>query len=784
MSKQPKVTRLIVCLTVVFILLQVLFLMIHGHASGMDKAVWTEIHSKLSMLGIFVYPSKWPLLYPLLQFVLSQCLLYILYGFLLWYVTTSMARLFSLGDTATRLLAYVLWVSSLVLVFFANAYYVPHSFFSTLVQHDLLNDALNYPQIYQVVWVLVTAWLAMLVLAIIRSLVNMSRRHARISDGIALALFVFSIAMISVPVTPPSEKLAATSAATVETPNIIIIGFDALRPDFLSYFNPHVKVTPQFDTFLNQSTVFTETYTPDARTFPSWVSILTAQYPLHHKAREDNVDLVSVQKSELLTTRLKEKGYELLYASDDNRFNNINNASFGFDRVIGPSGNAVDFVVNSLNDFPLSNMLVTTVAGKWLFPYTIANHASPHVYTPDNFLTMLDAGLQQRDKSKPLFLAAHIDVTAWPFYYFNDRKPYNASDITLYKNVVTAADKQLGGLMRVLERQGVLDHAIFVLMSDHGITLQFPGDRIVSEPLFQGSRHAVKLKQTKYGMIAVVAEGVKYDNANGEEKIIRVNEKGLSSNPAKLQALYRKIASPMNPGLYGIDTSWGYGNDVLSLKQNKPLLAFRLYGLTSAAPHRVSGRSMLMDITPTLLDFLALKPLRENEGLSLRPYIQQEKLAINTVRPVFLESSYSIPELERANVLAEAVLKKSLSLYQINPDNALISMIPEAQQASIEHKQRAIILGDWMMAFYPSSSRYRFDLKSRRLEEYTQPPYAVLVNVRTGQWTTDLTNDFAAHAPVRLLSQKITQFYGKEMAMYALAAQHSFQSVPGNYDPA
>lgn len=753
-KKQNNPLDILVLLTLLFMLAQFLFLGIH-YSSNLDGLVYTVLKSKLHLstneLGSFA------------QFIISQLIVYVFYVYLLWYTVTALGELFALKWIYIRLLAAALWFISVVTILSANTYYASHSFFSELIRHNLFNDALTDTQLKWTLIFTASAWLFATGLACIHLCLSLYRKKSKMRHGIALT-FIVMLTLIANG-NHLFKQHHGASAATAAKPNIFIIGFDALRPDFLSFFNQHRHPTPHFDAFLKSSVVFTDTYTPLARTFPSWVSILSAQHPLHTHAREDMVDTDSVKLNDTLTQKLKQAGYDTIYACDDNRFSNINNKMFGFDRIIGPPGNATDFVISTLNDLPLSNLLSPTAFGKLLFPYNYANHASTHTYDPDNFLELIDTALKQRD-DKPLFLAAHFNMTGWPFYWFNDHQPYSTDSLSLYKNIVQLGDRQLDKFLGVLEQNGLLEHAIFVLISDHGITLKIPGDRAVTEKLYQGNKKNIFLKRTHYNLQVVFDKKdiPKYDD---EAKTIVIGDNFSNKD---LDKLLLKILSPLNPNLLGIDTSWGYGNDVLSLKQYRPLLAIRTFGTNQLSiPHTVSGRSLLLDIAPTLLDVLNLPPLAKSEGVSLKPYLFNPSLNFSLQRPIYMESCYSFQEIEQEKIVLTKVLAKGFLLFRINPENDFVSMTSSAEKAIVATKQRAVLQGDWLLAYYPASRRYKMATHGkldRRIETYVLPPYVVLLNLKTGKWTTNLNHAFSMQAPVKLLTQQLYRFYGDEMDYY------------------
>ena len=66
----------------------------------------------------------------------------------------------------------------------------------------------------------------------------------------------------------------------IQAPNIVIIGIDSLRND-LQVPRQGRGATPNIRRFLDDSRRFSDATTPLARTYPSWVSILTGRHPGH-----------------------------------------------------------------------------------------------------------------------------------------------------------------------------------------------------------------------------------------------------------------------------------------------------------------------------------------------------------------------------------------------------------------------------------------------------------------------------------------------------------------------
>jgi hypothetical protein len=196
-------------------------------------------------------------------------------------------------------------------------------------------------------------------------------------------------------------------------------------------------------------------------------------------------------------------------------------------------------------------------------------------------------------------------------------------------------------------------------------------------------------------------------------------------------------------------------------------LAFKGYGVNIGKAHQIDDRVSLMDIGPTLYALLDFPAQKHADGISLKPYLSGAKSVIeNRARHFFMETSYSIDEIEKETINVSAVLRKALKFYEINTTTGLIYIKPEAEKVMNYDKEFGVLQGDWLLAKYPQSERSRLTLaKNHEMvnESYTLPSYFVLVNLKTGAWTTELNTTFARTAPVRELLQALHALYGEEL---------------------
>jgi arylsulfatase A-like enzyme len=694
-SKRSSTLTVLISLTVISILAQLVFFVIHYRAATLvDSLVGTSIYTQLMHTAILM---------PILFFLMAQVIAYALFVIFIWMITMAFSQTFPRCSAYHA--SYFFWLMGSIAIFTLNRYFYPESFFASLLKDHRINTSL-----------LIMA-VIFLIFGCLIACYQVYRRYPFALAGILVT--VAGIVLLKFLPTHNSPIIPASSQ-----PNIIIIGLDSLRPDFINYWNKKGVDTPNINAFLSRGTVFTEAYTPLARTFPAWMSILTSKYPKKNLARINLNDPALLVAQDTLGKKLKQAGYHTVYATDEKRFSNII-PDYGFDQVLGPGMGVNDFLLGGLSDFPLTNLLVNLPFGQFIFPYNYSNRAAAITYEPNNFIRLI-ANEVQFGQNKPLFLAVHFCVTHWPFTWAKDQQSYNDSLEQRYRSSIKKVDEQFGLLLALLRSKGLLANSWVILLSDHGTTLGLEGDRLIERSHYRGE--AARLHWLTVNKV---------------------------SQPHKLDGVR-----------YQLNTSYGQGTDVLSLKQYHILLAFsssKQWQKNYSNPARVS----LMDIAPTILDLLNLPNLKNSDGISLKAELINKGQA-NLSRPIFLETGYSVSSIETDHIEVEKVLQQGVTLYDLNPRNGLIFVKPSAQKQVLESKQRAVLLDDWLLAIYPASQRSKlFNEKqnSWSMQNYTLPSYFVLANVRTGEWTIGLDSPFTQKAPIVRLKKMLEGFYGDEITL-------------------
>jgi len=660
------------------------------------------------------------ILLPFLSYLTCEMMINIIFIWLIWYSALSIVNLFSLDKRFISPLCGFLWLLAMLAVLIANHVYFSGSIFSGLMDNltgSLLTDNfINHA--FTATLLGLFAWAVLVMLNIGISVVHKQnlRQH-----GIGLALTVSVLAVYGSYYY--AEKPGSAAPTPPNKPNVIIIGLDALRPDFTSMEgNPYVH-TPTIDHYLQSSINFTEAYTPLARTNPAWVSILTGTYPKTNHARNNMLNPAEINLDETLAKRLRDQGYETLYASDDRMFNTVDKR-YGFDNLITPRTGAAMVLINIINDFPLSNIVMATPLGEYLFPYNYANHNIGFTYDPKDFLHLISGQLRHRS-GKPLFLSVHFNLSGSPLNFSALNIANANTDYDSYKQTTKAVDRQLGGFFEILSRNKLLSHTIVVLLSDHGIGLGLPGDRVTAENLYQGDKNNIKLYRVPYN-VPVMQNGV----------LIK----------------------------QGIDSSTGYGSDILSGAAYHVMLAFKGYGVDIGKPRKLSGHTSLIDIAPTLLDLLQLSPLSRSDGISLKPYFLDSSIHINPARELFMETCLTLPSMQEKRVSPQKVVKEGVNLFHFDRKSGQLVMNQGAEEAVNKSRQKAVLLGNWLLADMPEVLRYK--RQGNNFTPYMAAPQLILVNTKTGAWTTEMNTAFAQSAPLEQLLAKLNRFYGDELAAY------------------
>lgn len=276
---------------------------------------------------------------------------------------------------------------------------------------------------------------------------RVGRSRAALAWGGIAALALALVVRLALP--------AARASAAAGRPSIIIVSIDTLRADRLGAYGSDRGLTPHLDELAKEGAVFEQATSAAPWTLPAHVSLFTSMLPFDHHVRWTSLHIDPVRS--MLAERMRDAGYRTGAFTGGAYVD----SSFGFDQGFEVYENHNEVVEGG--------------------PATIADHALAWAW---------------RIRSSPFFLFVHTYEVHSPFSHV-DRAPREdagriAAPFTnkeveavhrrqlvltpaerryvtgLYDSDVAAADAAIGGLLEALRKDGILDGAILVVLSDHG----------------------------------------------------------------------------------------------------------------------------------------------------------------------------------------------------------------------------------------------------------------------------------------------------------------------------
>lgn len=548
-------------------------------------------------------------------FIVVQVAIYGLLILAIYNITRTIGKFFKFSHKRQRNLGIVIWLVVFISIYLANVFYFPNSRFAEIKQFVFNDNLLLAHRLFQFSLIFI-AGILMLYCVI-------NYKATLIVITVSALGYFFS-----------TKEISHTVSNT--KPNIIIIGIDSLRPD-------HLNFTPSIKTFINDAQVYPHAYTPLARTFPAWVSILTGKYPAQHGARFNLTEKNSVDFQSSIATTLQKNGYETVLATDERRFSNIDK-DYGFNKIIGPELGVNDFLLGFINDFPLSNLLLNTFIGAKVFGFTGYNRAAATTYNPKQFTQQVIRFIKA-PHPKPTFLAIHLCLPHWPYSWANSAKnPMDEIHYShhLYKESLKQVDHQFKTIVNNLNDSGMLDNTLVFVISDHGDGFAEIGDRLTQEQNYVPNRLP----------------------------------------PKRLTHLAASI---------------GHGTDILSPSQYRILFAMKNFG-HQLLPHGVNHTAVsLVDIAPTIADYLQLENKPKGSLLG----------HINPQRSIFIETGLTSRILHTKNPKMAQLLSENINFYEIDKDSGYLYLKPQATKFLIPKKQIAIIQFPWFLTQIQNSTNHQ-----------------------------------------------------------------------------
>ncbi len=225
-------------------------------------------------------------------------------------------------------------------------------------------------------------------------------------------------------------------------PPIILISIDTLRSDRLSAYSGRSDLaTPAIDRLVHDGILFERAFAEVPLTLPSHTSILTGLLPPAHGVRDNIGFPVDAARTPLLQQRLQAIGYATGAAVSAEVLAKRTGIGAGFDLYDEPA---------LFSGRPAGGGAKTRTAER------------PGGDALDAAIRFLSSA---RPEGRPFFLFLHIYEPHSPY---RPPEPYRSRYADPYDGEIAAADALVGRFIAELDRRGLYDPALVVLLSDHG----------------------------------------------------------------------------------------------------------------------------------------------------------------------------------------------------------------------------------------------------------------------------------------------------------------------------
>ncbi len=262
-------------------------------------------------------------------------------------------------------------------------------------------------------------------------------------------------------------------AVAADQPNIIFIMTDQQTADAMSNRgNPWVK-TPAMDELAKDGVTFSKAYCSYPLSGPSRASIFTGKMPNAVQVLENNDPLPAQEIPKSLGFRMKNQGYDCLYAGKWHVPTvNIPDKEFGFKKICDMNdpkmAEAIEKELSVKRDKPVF------LVASYLNPHEICEYArfqtlhygevkipvnAKYPPLPDNFKTTKNLPEQlmlHKEVSPKLYPTRNYTTQDWKNYMY------------AYYRLVERVDSVISDLISILKEKELYDNSIIIFTSDHG----------------------------------------------------------------------------------------------------------------------------------------------------------------------------------------------------------------------------------------------------------------------------------------------------------------------------
>jgi arylsulfatase A-like enzyme len=394
---------------------------------------------------------------------------------------------------------------------------------------------------------------------------------------LCVALTLSYLAMLCFSLAPCAAQDAPQPAS------VILISVDTLRADHLSAYGYTKIHTPHIDSVAEGGTLFAHAEAQIPLTLPSHLSLFTSTYPFQNLV-EENGERVPAGVVTLASV-LQARGYKTAAFIGSDFLDRRYGLDQGFDEYDSPFANETTGVANPLAmSMRRDGALVVRAARQWLGAH----------------------------RGQPVFVFVHLFDLHMP--YTLPPEVARRQGISRYDAQLEYVDGLMGSFQQELMQSGWWEKSLVVLFGDHGEGL---GDH-------QEADHGYYIYESTLHVPLIVHWPGKDRNSKLEDRNSKLeirNSKSETGN-SKLETRNSKFET----GTSARDASSDFRFSSFD---------FRVSSFTD----RVEAPVGLIDVAPTILDYLRIPAPASFEGVSLLGALKAGESA--TPRAVYSESLYA-----------------------------------------------------------------------------------------------------------------------------------------------
>ncbi len=464
----------------------------------------------------YISNNLWPPFFDILNLSINQSVLAILL-FLFLYLTLFLIFRRVLGGHTKRI-SFIVGAISCLPFFLIFGYKINQAnkiYWSNLLKQESLIFNLKVGIAFLILWLLISIVLYFWTRS---RILNKSTFNIR---GVALFLGIFLVVNISMSLYQKSRPMDST--------NVIILLVDALGADHLSSYGYERKTTPNIDSFVQDSVMFTQAISQSTFTKTSIASLFTSRYPYQHGVYKGGKwNTKEIVTSDILSDHeitlaeiLLQNGFLTAAWIEQLQLASYLHFAQGFVEYNQQQGN-----IERINKKFL-NWIDKTGKKHKFFAYI--HYIDLHdPYRPQPPYDTMHGVYNQE-------VYSGVDMKNWGEYRKVIEEKGNKQDIeqlrAYYDGQLTYIDKQIGILLEKLKQSGLYDNSLIILTADHGDAFMehgfiahntTPYEELIRVPLiikFPDSFYAGKVVKRQVSLIDVMPTILDFLNVKIDDQL-------------------------------------------------------------------------------------------------------------------------------------------------------------------------------------------------------------------------------------------------------------------------